>query len=54
MSLLRLLIIQVHLRLPPRVMCRHRAKYDITTATATTTAAILSFHNLAGVMTDGQ
>ena len=54
MSLLRLLIIQVHLQLQPWVMYCHRAlKFDITTAAATTTT-ILSFHNLADVMTDGQ
>ena len=52
MSLLRPLIIQVHLGLWSWVKYCHRAlKYDITTATATT---VLSFHNSANVMTDGQ
>ena len=53
MSLFRPLIIQVYLGLWPWVMYCHRAlKYDVTTAIATTT--ILSFHNSANVMTDGE
>ena len=34
--------------------CHRALKFDITTAAATTTTTILSFHNLADVMTDGQ